>query len=65
MGLIKHEKANYSNFLRKISGVDHKDEYSLHHEFSKKLSETDQMYIQQLVGYIFIDEIRLTQRTQQ
>ena len=41
-GLIKHEKANYSNFLRKISGVDHKDEYSLHHEFSKKLSETDQ-----------------------
>ena len=52
-GLIKHEKANYSNFLRKISGVDHEDEYSLHHEFSEKLSETNQMYIQQLVGYIF------------
>ena len=51
-GLIKHEKANYSNFLRKISGVDHEDEYSLHHEFSEKLSETDQTYIQQLVGYI-------------
>ena len=39
-GLIKHEKANYSNFLQKISGVDHEDEYSLHHEFSEKLSET-------------------------
>ena len=51
-GLIKHEKANYSNFLRKISGVDHEDDYSLHHEFSEKLSETDQTYIQQLVGYI-------------
>ena len=51
--MIKHEKANYSNFLRKISGVDHEDEYSLHHEFSEKLSETNQMYIQQLVGYIF------------
>ena len=50
--LIKHEKANYSSFLRKISGVDHKDEYSLHHEFSEKLSETDQTYIQELVGYI-------------
>ena len=51
-GLIKHEKANYSNLLRKISGVDHEDEYSLHHEFSEKLSETDQTYIQKLVGYI-------------
>ena len=50
--MIKHEKANYSNFLRKISGVDHEDEYSLHREFSEKLSETDQMYMQQLVGYI-------------
>ena len=51
-GLIKHEKANCSNFLRKISGVDQEDEFSLHHEFSEKLSETDQTYIQQLVGYI-------------
>ena len=51
--MIKHEKANYSNFLQKISGVDHEDEYSLHHEFSEKLSETNQTYIQQLVGYIF------------
>ena len=53
-GLIKHEKANYSNFLRKISGVDHEDEYSLHHEFSEKLSETDQTYIQQLVVVDYI-----------
>ena len=51
-GLIKHEKANYSNLLRKISSVDQEDEYSLHHEFSEKLSETDQTYIQQLVDYI-------------
>ena len=49
--LIKHEKAN-SNLLRKISSVDQEDEYSLHHEFSEKLSETDQTYIQQLVDYI-------------
>ena len=53
-GLIKHEKANYSNFLRKISGVDHENEYSLHHEFSEKLSETDQTYIQQLVVVDYI-----------
>ena len=51
-GMIKHEKANYSNLLRKISSVDQEDEYSLHHEFSEKLSETDQTYIQQLVDYI-------------
>ena len=51
-GLIKHEKANYCNLLRKISSVNQEDEYSLHHEFSEKLSETDQTYIQQLVDYI-------------
>ena len=51
-GLIKHEKANYSNLLRKISSVDQEDEYCLHHEFSEKLSETDQTYIQQLVDCI-------------
>ena len=50
--MIKHEKANYSNFLQEIAGVDHVDEYSLRHEFSEELSETEQTYIQQLVGYI-------------
>ena len=62
-GLIKHGKANYSNFLRKISGIVHEDEYTLHHEFSEKLSETDQMYTQHLVDYIS-DRGNLTQRTQ-
>ena len=38
--------------LRKISSGDQEDEYSLHHKFSEKLSETDQTYIQQLVDYI-------------
>ena len=51
-GLIKYEKANYFNLLRKISSGDQEDEYSLHHKFSEKLSETDQTYIQQLVDYI-------------
>ena len=30
-GLIKHEKTNYSNLIRKISSVDQEDEYSLRH----------------------------------
>ena len=45
-------KANYSNFLWKIPAVNHEDKCSLHHEFSEKLSQTDQTYIQWLVGYI-------------
>lgn len=51
-GLVKHEKSNYSNLLRNFAGVNHEDEYSLHHEFSDKQSETDQTYIKQLVAYI-------------
>ena len=33
--LIKHEKSNYTNLLRQMSGINNEDQYSLHHDFSK------------------------------
>ena len=50
--LIKHEKSSYSNLLRKFAGVNEEDEYSLHHEFSAKKSESDKASINQVVSYI-------------
>lgn len=50
--LIKHEKSSYSNLLRKFAGVNEEDEYSLHHEFSTKKSESDQASINRVISYI-------------
>ena len=48
--LIKHEKSNYTNLLRQMSGINNEDEYSSHHEFSKQRTETDLKCIKQLVA---------------
>ena len=48
--LIKHEKSNYTNLLRQMSGINNEDEYSSHHEFSKQRTETDLKCIKQLIA---------------
>ena len=50
--LIKHEKSNYTNLLRQMSGINNEDEYSLHHEFSKQCIETNFQCVKQLVAYV-------------
>ena len=50
--LIKHEKSNYNNLLRQMSGMNNEDEYSLHHEFSKQRKKTDLQCVKQLVAYV-------------
>ena len=39
--LIKHEKAKYRNFLYDVCNMDDSDEYSLHHEFSERITKAD------------------------
>ena len=39
--LIKHEKAKYKNFLYDVCNLDDNDEYSLHHEFSGRITKAD------------------------
>ena len=48
--LITHEKYNYTNLLRQMSGIKNEDEYSLHHEFSKQRTETDLKCVKLLVA---------------
>lgn len=50
--LVKHEKSNYTSLLRDISGISHEDEYSLHHEFSQKRTETDKKCVKQVTSYM-------------
>ena len=50
--LIKHEKSNYTNPLRQMSGINNEDEYSLHHGFSKQRTEADLQCVKQLVAYV-------------
>ena len=52
LNLIKHEKSNYTNLLRQMSGINNEDEYSLHYEFSKQRTETDIHCVKQLVAYV-------------
>ena len=39
--LIKHEKAKYQNFMNTVSCVDEDDKYSLHYEFSDRITKAD------------------------
>ena len=39
--LIKHEKAKYQNFMDIVSCVDEDDKYSLHYEFSDRITKAD------------------------
>jgi len=50
--IIKHEKANYTSFLRQWCTIDENDEYSLHHEFSKSITEGDETCVNQIIEYI-------------
>ena len=51
--LIKHEKMRYTSLLDKYSGGnDENDEYSLHREFSEKISEYDNKCVKQMTSYL-------------
>ena len=50
--LMKHEKSNYNSLLRERSGINNKDEYSLHHEFWEQPTEVDRRCINQLASYV-------------
>ena len=50
--LIKHEKYMFSESLETICGLTSSDEFSLHHEFSKSISETDQAAVKRMIEYI-------------
>ena len=39
--LIKHEKAKYQNFMNTVCQMDENDEYSLHYEFSDRITKAD------------------------
>ena len=50
--IIKHEKANYTSFLCHWCSVDDNDEYSLHNEFFKSITEADETCVRQITEYI-------------
>ena len=50
--IIKHERSNYISFLRHWCSVNENDEYSLHHEFSKSITEADETCVSQITEYI-------------
>ena len=50
--LMKHEKSNYNSLLCERSGINKKDEYSLHHEFWEQPTEVDRRCINQLASYV-------------
>ena len=54
--LIKHEKANYRNFLYDICEMGDDDEYNLHYEFSESVTKADKTSVVSLMRNI-------TQRT--
>ena len=39
--LIKHEKTKYRNFMKTVCYMDEDDEYSLHYEYSDRITKAD------------------------
>ena len=39
--IIKHDKAQFTNFLYELCALNYDDEYTLHHEFSKSITDAD------------------------
>ena len=50
--IIKHEKGKYRNFLYDVCQLDDDDEYSLHHEFSHRVTKKDNENVAALVKNI-------------
>ena len=50
--LIKHEKAKYRNFLYDVCQMDDDDEYSLHYEFSERITRNDNTSVAALIKNI-------------
>ena len=50
--IIKHEKAEYTSFLREWCLMHYEEEFLLHHEFAKSTTETDISCVNQMVEYI-------------
>ena len=50
--IVKHEKAKYSTFLQELCSLNEEDEYSLHHEFSKSITEADENCVSLVIDYI-------------
>ena len=50
--LIKHEKAKYKNFLYDVCQMNDDDEYSLHYEFSEKITLKDNVSVAALIKNI-------------
>ena len=54
--LIKHEKAKYRSFLYTTCQMDEDDQYNLHYEFSKPITESDQKSVASLMNNILQHE---------
>ena len=50
--IIKHEKAKYRTCLQEICQMSEGDEYSLHHEFSQRITREDQKSVSMIISYL-------------
>ena len=50
--LIKHGKAQYTKFLQELCLLNDDREYSLHHEFSRVITQADEEAVEQITSYI-------------
>lgn len=50
--IIKHDTYSINMLYRKLSGVTENNEYDLHHEYSKNITEKDNRCVEKLVDFI-------------
>ena len=50
--IIKQDKCKFETFLYELSSLDEEDKYSLRHEFSKAVTDTDTHCISLVIDYI-------------
>ena len=50
--IVKQDKSKFATFLCKLCSLDEEDDYSLHHEFSKAITDTDTHCISPVINYI-------------
>jgi hypothetical protein len=50
--IIKHEKSQYTKYVRELCCINENDEYSYHHKFAQTKTETDDACVEFVYNYI-------------
>ena len=50
--LIKHEKSQFTKYLRELNCLSDSDETSLHHAFSQSITEGDEKCVEKITAYV-------------